>query len=155
EWRDLARAAITRFAEVQIDCALDVAQARARTRATGAGPRDVYATAGRPGATVPGVDVPYERALAPELIVDTTVEDARAAAERVAALALSRGPALRPPTAGGGAVLWLTGPPGSGKTTLASQLAERLAGEGAPVTMLEWAALRDLVLGGVPEPEVQ
>ena len=35
--------------------------------------------------------------------------------------------AERRPEAAGGAVLWLTGPPGSGKTTLASRLAERLA----------------------------
>ena len=46
----------------------------------------------------------------------------------------------------GGAVLWLTGPPGSGKTTLASLMAERLVVHGVAVSILEWAALRALAL---------
>ena len=37
-WRDLARASIHRFAEVQLDCPLGVAEARERTRAAGAAP---------------------------------------------------------------------------------------------------------------------
>jgi protein-L-isoaspartate(D-aspartate) O-methyltransferase len=54
-WRDLARATLPRFAEVQLHC---------------------------PGATVPGVNVEYEYAHAPELTLDTTthsVEEAAAA----------------------------------------------------------------------------
>lgn len=145
-WRDLARASIPRFAEVQIDCPLPVAEARERRRPTGAAPPGIYAAATAPGATVPGVNVPYERALAPELVVDTAAEDVRSAAERVAALALALGPAARGPAAPGGAVLWLTGPPGSGKTTLATRLATRLAADGVAVTVLEWAALRALAL---------
>jgi adenylylsulfate kinase len=141
-WRDLARASITRFAEVQIDCPLEVARTRGGARVG----RDIYAGAGAPGATVPGVDVPYERALAPELTVDTVAEEATAAGGRIAALALTLGPAGRRPEAAGGAVVWLTGPPGSGKTTLASRLAERLAAEGTGVTILDWAALRPLAL---------
>src|SRR5262249_8901353 len=46
----------------------------------------------------------------------------------------------------GGAVVWLTGPPGSGKTTLASRMAERLAADGVAVTILEWTALRAIAL---------
>jgi adenylylsulfate kinase len=145
-WRDLARASIRRFAEVQLDCPPEVAEARERTRPAGAAPRDIYAGAAAPGATVPGVNVPYERALAPELTVDTAAEDVWSAGARVSALALTLGPAQRGPEASGGAVVWLTGLPGSGKTTLALRLSERLAGDGVPVTVLEWAALRALAL---------
>jgi adenylylsulfate kinase-like enzyme len=45
-------------------------------------------------------------------------------------------------------VIWITGPPGSGKTTLAFRLAEALAAEDVAVTVLEWTALRARVLGG-------
>ena len=147
-WRDLARASIRRFAEVQIDCPLEVAEAREHARPAGAAPRGIYASAAAPGATVPGVNVPYEPALAPELTVDAVGETASAAGERVAALALTLGPARRRPEAPGGAVVWLTGPPGSGKTTLARRLAARLAGEAVPVTVLEWTSLRALALAG-------
>ena len=145
-WRDLARASIKRFGEVQIDCPFEVARARESARVGGAAPRGIYAGAGALGATVPGVNVPYERALAPELTVDTGAEDAAASGERIATLALTLGPATRRPQAAGGAVVWLTGPPGSGKTTLATRMAERLATEGVGVTVLEWSALRALAL---------
>ena len=138
---------------MQLDCPLEVAQARERTRDPGAAPRDIYTYAVQPGAAVPGVNVPYERALAPDLTVDTATEDVAAAAERVAALGLGLGPAAQPPEAPGGVVVWITGPPGSGKTALASRLAERLVAEHVLVTVLEWAALRDLVLTGVRDPE--
>ena len=86
-WRDAARAAIPRFAEVQLVCPLDVCRERERTRPRGHAPAGIYARAGRPGATVPGVDVPYEPALAAELTIDTTVDDVATAAAKVAALA--------------------------------------------------------------------
>jgi protein-L-isoaspartate(D-aspartate) O-methyltransferase len=84
-WRDLARATIARFAEIQLHCPLDVCRERERTRARGQAPPGIYARAGRPGATVPGVDVEYETARAPELAIDTTRQSvAEAAAEVVA-----------------------------------------------------------------------
>ena len=86
-WRDAARAAIVRFAEVQLVCPLDVCRERERSRAAGNAPPGIYARAGQPGATVPGVDVPYEPALSPELVIDTTVDDLAAAAAKVANLA--------------------------------------------------------------------
>lgn len=86
-WRDAARAAIPSFAEVQLLCPLDVCRERERTRPRGHAPAGIYARAGRPGGTVPGVDVPYEVALAPDLTIDTTVDDVATAAAKVAALA--------------------------------------------------------------------
>ena len=86
-WRDAARAAIPRFAEVQLSCPLEVCRERERTRQRGHAPAGIYARAGGPGATVPGVDVPYEPAFAAELTIDTTVDDVATAAAKVAALA--------------------------------------------------------------------
>ncbi len=86
-WRDLARAAIPRFAEVQLRCPPGVCREREGSRPPGHAPRGIYARAGRPGATVPGVDVTYEEARAPELTVDTARETISAAAARIVALA--------------------------------------------------------------------
>jgi adenylylsulfate kinase len=146
-WRDLARASIPRFVEVELDCPRDLAESRERERPRGTAPAGIYAAASRPGATVPGVNVPYERSESPELVVDTSVEEVGAAAERVAALCPQPGSGSHR-RGQPGAVIWITGPPGSGKTTQASHLAEALAGEGVDVKVLEWAALRAAVLGG-------
>jgi adenylylsulfate kinase len=143
-WRDLARATIRSFAEVQIACPLHVARAREAAREPGAAPRAIYAGATAPGATVPGVNVPYEAALSPELTIDTVVDDPVVAGARIAALAATLGPASRRSELNG-AVVWLTGPPGSGKTTLACGLTERLAADGVAVTLLDWIALRGFV----------
>ncbi len=127
EWRDLARTCIPRFAEVRLDCPVEVCAARERAR-------------------VPGVNVPYEPALSPDLVVDTSDESMEAAADRIAALGLMlRQPSPPRATAPTGAAVWLTGLPGSGKTTLASRLAEALDAEGIPVAILEWAAVRAVV----------
>jgi protein-L-isoaspartate(D-aspartate) O-methyltransferase len=84
-WRDLARATLRCFAEVQLVCPLAVCQAREATRPRGAAPPGIYAGAMRPGARVPGVNVEYEPALAPELEVDTAVHGVAEAAAVVAA----------------------------------------------------------------------
>jgi adenylylsulfate kinase len=86
-WRDLARAAIPRFAEVHVRCPLEVCRERERYRTAEHSPRGIYARAGQGSATVPGVDVPYEPPATPELIVDTTVSDVETGATRVVALA--------------------------------------------------------------------
>jgi adenylylsulfate kinase len=88
-WRDLVRAAVARFAEVQLVCPLEVCRERERRRTEGHAPRGIYARAGQPGAAVPGVDVPYEPALAPELLVDTVAESVPDAVARIVALARS------------------------------------------------------------------
>jgi adenylylsulfate kinase len=123
-WRDLARAAIKSFAEVQL----------APPRAREVAPQDLAER-----------NIDYECALSPELTIDTGGEDLATAGHRVAALVSTFGPAARRPVAPGGAVVWITGPPGSGKTTLACCLVERLAAVGVAITTLEWAALRSFV----------
>jgi adenylylsulfate kinase len=149
-WRDLARASIARFAEVQLACSTEEARRREETRVAGHAPRDIYARAGTPGATVPGIDVPYEPALAPELTVDTTALDVPAGADAIAQLAFSLfepRPGTSPATSPAWAV-WITGLPGSGKTTLAWSVAERLKGREAPVRVLDVAEARMLMLDG-------
>jgi adenylylsulfate kinase len=151
EWRDLARASIADFAEVQLECPLEVARERERTRPPGHHPRAIYARAGRPGATVPGVDVPYEPAVAPELTIDTTRETVDGAGARVAALAgrLARAPS--PPPVTDGWVLWVTGRPGSGKTTIVCGACERLRRQGVPAVVLDVAEfVRAVAPGGEP-----
>ncbi len=97
-WRDLARATIPAFAEVQLVCPLQVARERERTRREGHAPPGIYAGATRPGATVPGVNVPYEPSPAAEVTVDTSVEDVESAVARIVPIARElarRGPRPR------------------------------------------------------------
>ncbi len=82
-WRDLARATLPRFAEVQLLCPLEVCRQREAARPRGAAPAGIYARARRTGARVPGVNVEYEFALAPELRVDTTAQTADVAAAAI------------------------------------------------------------------------
>jgi adenylylsulfate kinase len=151
-WRDLARASIPRFAEVQLVCPTEHARQRERARTPGHAPQGIYDRAGRPGATVPGVDVAYEPALAPELIVDTTAVDVPAAVEKIVRLASTiaqSSPALTTMSDVTWA-LWITGLPGSGKTTLAWTVAERLIGRGVPVRVVDAAEARMVLLEGRP-----
>ncbi len=138
-WRDLARAMIDAFAEVQLVCPLPVARERERTRAPGNHPRAIYARAGVPDGRVPGVDLAYEAATAPELTIDTTHETIASAAARVAALAHGLARATAGSLRREGWTLWISGRPGSGKTTIAADVCERLGRRGIPVTVLEQA----------------
>ena len=142
-WRELIRERIPRFAEVQLECPLAVCREREALRAPGNAPAAIYAGAGTAGATVPGVDREYERALAPELTIDTTSDSVASGADKIAALAdsLAVGSGAAP-TAGRGWALWITGPPGSGKTTLAQCVAQALAARNVSVHILDAAALR-------------
>jgi adenylylsulfate kinase len=157
-WRERARTAIPRFAEIQLVCPLEVCRQREESRRTGHAPRHIYARAGQPGATVPGVDVPYEPAVTPDLTIDTSVEDVSTAAAEVVAvarrLALSSvaapagdpTPGARTPAAPAvatiGWAMWITGLPGSGKTTIAWSVADSLGAGGLRVRLLDAAAVR-------------
>ncbi len=157
-WRELARAVLPAFAEVQLTCPIEVCRERERARPAGRAPPGIYAKAGRPGATVPGVDVPYEPALAPEATVDTAGESVAAAVARLVpvVLGLARPAPGRPPRRPSPAwALWITGPPGSGKTTLAGRLVERLAARDISARLLALTEARQLLGGarGVPADE--
>jgi len=146
-WRDLARAAIPRFAEVEIVCPLEVCREREQRRRESHAPHGIYAQAGLPGATVPGVDVPYERPPAPELVIDSVAEPVSEAAARVAALAL--GLAVETPVVAfsiAGWAVWITGRPGSGKTTVAQRVASELGARGIRVRMLDVATVLQTLL---------
>jgi adenylylsulfate kinase len=153
-WRDLARRLIPRFAEVQLVCPLDVCREREARRAEGYAPRGIYERAGLPGSVVPGADVPYEPALRPEVTVDTRREDPATAVPRIVALIRALGEL--PERAGdrpAAWAIWVTGLPGSGKTTLSRRAAEALAERSTPVHVLDFAEFRRLVLGGEPESD--
>jgi adenylylsulfate kinase len=70
-WREAARSLIPAFAEVQLLCPVEVCRERERRRRPGYAPRAIYDRAGTPGATVPGVDVPYEVSPGAELTLNT------------------------------------------------------------------------------------
>lgn len=155
-WRDLARRLIPRFAEVQLVCPLDVCREREARRAEGHAPRGIYARAGAPGSVVPGVDVPYEPALRPEVTVDTRREDRDVAVKRI--VALVRGLGEPPERRAGdrrpaGWAIWVTGLPGSGKTTLSRKAAETLAARSTRVHILEFAEFRRVLLDDGPESD--
>lgn len=86
-WRELARDLIPAFAEVQLLCPLEVCQEREQRRHGGHAPPAIYARGGLPGATIPGVDVPYEVSLRPELTLHTHECDLRTAVQAVVVLA--------------------------------------------------------------------
>jgi adenylylsulfate kinase len=71
KWRELAREVIPGYAEVYLRCPLEVCAEREGGRAnTHAAPRGIYEKAAG-GWPVPGVSVPYEEPLGPELVLDT------------------------------------------------------------------------------------
>lgn len=154
DWRDLARRHIPRFAEVQLVCPLEVCRERERQRTTGNAPRGIYARAGQPGALVPGVDRPYEPARSPELTIDTGLEAPDAATRRIVALARGLAEPSRPTSGGPSAwAIWITGLPGSGKTTLAWSAAEALAARSVSVRVLDLGEVRAALLGDGPESD--
>jgi adenylylsulfate kinase len=78
-WRELARQLIPNFAEIYLKCPLNICSEREMSRKdTRGAPKDIYKK-GAAGWPVPGVQVPYEEPLNPEIIIDTdklSVEDA-------------------------------------------------------------------------------
>ena len=155
-WRDLARRSIAHFAEVQLVCPLEVCRDREARREGGHAPHGIYARAGHPSARVPGVDVPYEAAPDAELTLDTSQEPLARSAGRVAEmvrhlLAAPSEPLTGAPRAGW--AMWITGLPGSGKTTLAWSAAEALAARSIPARVLDLAEVRAALLADHPESE--
>jgi adenylylsulfate kinase len=76
EWRDLARRLIPDFIEVYLKCTLEECSIREKKRTdTHSAPPDIYKK-GESGWPVPGVNVPYEKPIKPEIEVETTCSSA-------------------------------------------------------------------------------
>lgn len=77
-WREHARKEITHYAEIYLNCPLETGMQRERMRLDRHGaPEHIYQK-GEEGWPVPGIAVPYEVPLQPELEIDTenkTVQD--------------------------------------------------------------------------------
>jgi adenylylsulfate kinase len=97
---------------------------------------------------VPGVDVPYEMALAPELLIDTRQDDVATAAGAIAELAKRFDDGIiEHPEGVTRWAIWITGRPGSGKTTLARRVAAGLAAAQIPIRILDLMSARRAVVG--------
>jgi len=82
-WRELARKLIPDFSEVYLKCPLEICMKREEARLnTHRAPKKIYEK-GKKGWPVPGVKVPYEKPLHPEIIIDTEMESPEEAARRI------------------------------------------------------------------------
>lgn len=90
KYRETARKLIPKFAEVFIRCPIEVCMAREARRKARFAPKGIYEKSAIAGATVPGINVPYEEPLKPEVIIDSDKmapdESARKAADAIIAL---------------------------------------------------------------------
>ena len=83
KFRERARETIPNFAEVYITCSLDTCMKRERRRKAKHAPTDIYKKSKEQGATVPGVNVPYEEPLNPEIVVDSETMSVETCGEHV------------------------------------------------------------------------
>ena len=84
-FRDQARKAIPRFIEAYLECPLEVCMHReAERKNTHLAPAGIYERAkeGR-SSTVPGVGVPYENPISPEVKIDSSKLSAEEAAQKI------------------------------------------------------------------------
>jgi adenylylsulfate kinase len=82
-WRELARKLIPGFFEVYLKCPVNVCIERERLRKdTYAAPKGIYDKSQK-GAPVPGVNVPYEESEKPDVIINTDMQSADEAAEKI------------------------------------------------------------------------
>ena len=80
--RERARETIPNFAEVYVTCSLDTCMKREEGRKAKHAPAGIYNKAGTRGATVPGVNVPYEEPRNPEVVVESEIMSVKKCAER-------------------------------------------------------------------------
>jgi adenylylsulfate kinase-like enzyme len=123
-WRDLARARLPRFVEIEVTCQLEACRERAMA---------------------------YESASAPELRIDTSRETPDKAGARIAEL-VKAWPQMSSRSAPPEWTIWLTGLPGSGKTTLAGSVADALMRRRVDVRILDLAEVRAFVTAGLWSP---
>lgn len=90
KYRDAARKIIPEFAEAFIRCPIELCMEREAHRKAIFSPKGIYKKASMPGAAVPGVNVPYEEPLNPEIVIDsdkmTPDESARKVADAIITL---------------------------------------------------------------------
>jgi len=84
-YRESARASIPKFAEVYVKCSLDLCMEREGTRRAEYAPPGIYAKATEQGAMVPGVNVPYEEPVNPEVVVDSETMGVDECAKKIVA----------------------------------------------------------------------
>ncbi len=82
-YREVARRLIPNFAEVYLQCPLQICIHRESKRQNKFSPKDIYTKSKKQDATVPGVNVPYEEPKAPEIVVDTARLDIDQAAQKI------------------------------------------------------------------------
>jgi len=70
-YRDLARELIADFAEIYLRCPLESCVRREEERSAEYAPKDIYKRSKSKAASVPGVNVAYEEAESPELIIES------------------------------------------------------------------------------------
>lgn len=90
KYRDVARKMIPQFAEVFVRCSLSVCMEREALRYAVFSPKGIYKKSAQTGAAVPGVNIPYEEPLNPEIVIDSDKmkpdESARKVVDAVIAL---------------------------------------------------------------------
>ena len=83
KWRDFARQLLPRFLEVYLRCPIELCIQRERTRVeTHEAPTEIYKK-GNKGWPVPGLVVPYEEPLNPEIVIDTGNTPIQEAVKRI------------------------------------------------------------------------
>jgi adenylylsulfate kinase len=83
KWRTLAREMIPHYTEIYLRCPLEACIHReGKRQKTRGAPRKIYKK-GEKGWPVPGINVPYEEPLKPDIIIDTDQVTAREAAELI------------------------------------------------------------------------
>jgi adenylylsulfate kinase len=84
KWRELARQFIPKYHEIYLRCPIEICMERERQRReTRGAPKDIYQKAAA-GWPVPGLTIPYEEPLNPEIIADTDNESVEEITERIA-----------------------------------------------------------------------
>ena len=82
-WRELARELIPRFTEIYLKCPIEECISRERQRQeTRGAPKGIYKK-GEQGWPVPGINVPFEESLSPEIIIDTGSTSVNEAVEQI------------------------------------------------------------------------
>ncbi|VVB97788.1 putative adenylyl-sulfate kinase [uncultured archaeon] len=84
KYREAARKIIPKFSEVFIRCPLSVCMEREAHRKAVYSPKGIYKKSAQTGATVPGVNIPYEEPMNPLVIIDSDKTKPDESARKVA-----------------------------------------------------------------------